>query len=223
MAFGRDKIKNILGQNMQTALILANGNPPDKNIFRKYISSADWFVCADGGANIAARFKYKPDLIIGDFDSVKKSVLRKFKNTEVKILKDQNTTDLEKALESVIRKGFKKIFVLGATGSRLDHAIGNLSALSKYARKADISYIDNKSILLPVTGKLKLSFPAGTVISLLPISRCSGIVTTGLKWNLKNESLQFGLREGTSNLIVSSPATIRIGRGNLIIYILRQE
>ena len=89
---------------MKRALILANGKPPSKRLFQKYLASADWFICADGGANTAARFGYAPDLIIGDLDSIKKETLSVFNNVNVKKLKDQNSTDLEKALTAAIRK-----------------------------------------------------------------------------------------------------------------------
>ena len=127
---------------MKRALILANGKSPNKRLFQKHLASADWFICADGGANTAVRFGCTPDLIIGDLDSIEQKTLAVFKNVRVKKVKDQNSTDLEKALRSAIQKGYKEIVVAGATGKRLDHAIGNLSALAKFSNKARITFID---------------------------------------------------------------------------------
>jgi thiamine pyrophosphokinase len=208
---------------MKRALILANGKPPSKKLFKKYLPSADVFICADGGANTAARLKSKPHLIIGDLDSVSKETLHKFRDVEVKHLKGQNSTDLEKALAAAIRKRCSDIIVLGATGGRLDHAIGNISALSKYSRQAIIKFIDDSGELIPIIHALNLDVPIGTTISLLPISRCSGIVTKGLKWNLKNNSLQLGIRESTSNIVISSQVTIKVKRGNLIAFIIHNK
>jgi thiamine pyrophosphokinase len=205
---------------MKRALILANGYPPSKRLFRKYLASADWFICADGGANIAVRFGCAPNLIIGDFDSVRKETLRVFSNVEIKKLKDQNSTDLEKALTASIRKKCTEIVVLGATGGRLDHAIGNLSALAKFSRKTTIKFIDDTGEYIPVGHTLEITLPVGTSISLLPLSRCNGIVTRGLKWNLNNESLQFGIRESTSNSVVSSQVTIKVRSGYLIAFVM---
>jgi thiamine pyrophosphokinase len=204
----------------RTALILANGNPPSKRLFRKYLSSADWFICADGGANTAARFGSIPHLIIGDFDSVRKETLRVFSKVEMQKLKDQNSTDLEKALTAAIRKKCTEIVVLGATGGRLDHAIGNLSALAKFSCKTTIKFIDDIGEFIPVGHKLEIILPVGTSISLLPLSRCSVIVTTGLKWNLNNESLQLGVRESTSNSVVSSHVNIKVRSGDLIAFVM---
>jgi thiamine pyrophosphokinase len=205
---------------MKRALILANGNPPSKRLFRKHLSSADWFICADGGANTAVRFGSIPHLIIGDFDSVRKETLHVFNKVALKKLKDQNSTDLEKALTAAIRKKCSEIVVLGATGGRLDHAIGNLSALAKFSSKTDIKFIDDTEEYIPVGHALEITLPVGTTISLLPLSRCSGIVTRGLKWNLNNEPLQLGIRESTSNSVVSSQVTIKVRSGYLIAFVI---
>ena len=205
---------------MKRALILANGNPPTKRLFRKYLLSADWFICADGGANTAVRFGSIPHLIIGDFDSVRKETLRVFRKVELQKLKDQNSTDLEKALTAAIRKKCTEIVVLGATGGRLDHAIGNLSALGKFSCKTNIKFIDDTGVFIPVGHKLEITLPVRTSISLLPLSRCDAIVTTGLKWNLDNESLQLGIRESTSNIVVSSHVSIKVRSGDLIAFVM---
>jgi thiamine pyrophosphokinase len=208
---------------MKRALILANGESPSARLFNQIHNSDDWFVCADGGANHAARFGKMPHLIIGDLDSITDETLELFKKARIKKLKEQNSTDLEKAFTITIRKGYTDIIVLGATGGRLDHAIGNLSALAKFSRSANIKFIDNSGVFIPVGRSLELNIPVKTTISLLPLSRCSNIITTGLKWNLKNESLQLGQRESTSNIVASSPVTIHVSRGDLILYIMENH
>ena len=205
---------------MKRALILANGQPPDRRLLHRVLASADWFICADGGANTAARYRCTPDLIIGDLDSVTIETLTGFRNVDVKKLKEQNSTDLEKALSAVVRKKVPEIIVLGATGGRLDHAISNLSTLAKFSRKARIVFLDNSGTFCSINRTAEFPFPKGTTISLLPLTRCSGIVTRGLKWNLNDESLELGVRESTRNVIVSSPAHIKIRQGTMIAYVL---
>jgi thiamine pyrophosphokinase len=205
---------------IKRALILANGNPPGKRLFKKYLLSADLFICADGGANAAVNFGVSPDLIIGDFDSVQNKTLRIFNKAKLQKLKDQNSTDLEKALTAAIRRKCTEITVMGATVGRLDHAMGNLSALAKFSHKAAVKFVDDTGEFVYSGRKTILSIAVGTNISLLPLSRCSGIVTSGLKWDLKNEALQLGIRESTSNVAVSSQVKIKVGNGDLIIYIM---
>jgi thiamine pyrophosphokinase len=54
---------------MKAVLILCNGNPPTKKLFRKYRAKSDYFIAADGGANIAFEMGSNPDVVIGDLDS----------------------------------------------------------------------------------------------------------------------------------------------------------
>jgi thiamine pyrophosphokinase len=204
---------------MKRALILANGTPPTKKLLLEYMKTTDLFVCADGGANIAAKYQLRPHFIIGDLDSINANTIKLFKSIRTRLMKDQNSTDLEKALAYVIRTKCTEIFVLGADGGRMDHSIGNLSALIKFSRKAEISFILNNGRILPVIWERKLEVPTGTTISLIPLTLCEGLITSGLKWNLNNEPLSLGIRESTSNIAVSSTVTIRVRRGNLIVFI----
>ncbi|MEK6565404.1 MAG: thiamine diphosphokinase [Bacteroidota bacterium] len=203
-------------------LILANGQPPSKRLLLRLLKQSAVFVCADGGANTAARLGLKPDLIIGDLDSIASVTLRKFRKVRARRIADQNSTDLEKAFSRVTSKGHTDITVAGATGRRLDHSLGNLSALVKLSRRAKIRFIDDASELCFVGSELKFEASPGTVVSLIPLSLCEGIVTHGLKWELKNESLRLGFRESTSNVVKSSPVSIRVRRGDLLLFLVKK-
>ncbi|HEX9614095.1 MAG TPA: thiamine diphosphokinase [Bacteroidota bacterium] len=205
---------------MKRAIILANGNPPQKALFRKARQQAGLFVCADGGANHAATLGERPDLIIGDLDSIKSQTVRKFKSVKTRRIADQNSTDLEKALAWIVRNGYTDIDVFGALGGRVDHLAGNLSALGKFSRSARIRFIDNEGVVIPVRSEFIIDVEPGTTASLIPLSRCEGIVTEGLKWELKNGTLELGLREGTSNEVRSRPVRICVRRGSLLAYLM---
>ncbi|MEX1139852.1 MAG: thiamine diphosphokinase [Bacteroidota bacterium] len=205
---------------MKRALILANGTPPRKALFHAARKHADIFVCADGGANVAAAINEKPDLIIGDLDSIKSSTIRKFKSVRTRRIADQNSTDLEKALTWVIGRNYESVDVLGALGGRVDHLAGNLSALGKFSRSAEIRFLDDEGIMTAVGSELTFEADRGTTVSLIPLSRCEGIVTRGLKWELRNGILELGVRESTSNEVRSSPVMVQVRRGTLLLYML---
>jgi thiamine pyrophosphokinase len=207
----------------KTALILANGKSPTKVLFMNCRKRSEFFVCADGGANYAAKFGERPDLIIGDLDSIKASTVRKFQDVTTRRIADQNSTDLEKALSWLIRKNYTDIIVLGATGGRVDHLAGNLSVLGKFAKRAHITFVDESGEMRSVGSEVVLEVPPGTTVSLIPLSRCEGILTIGLKWELQNGVLELGFREGTSNVVKSSPVTIRVLRGTLLLYQLNDS
>ena len=205
---------------MKRALILANGTPPRKALFRAARRHADIFVCADGGANAAAAMNEPPDLIIGDLDSIKNATVRKFKSVRTRRIADQNSTDLEKALTWVIGRNYDRVDVLGVHGGRVDHLAGNLSALGKFSRSAEVRFIDDDGVMMVVGSELTFEAPPGTTVSLVPLSRCEGIVTRGLKWELRNGILELGVRESTSNVVQSSPVMVQVRRGTLLLYML---
>jgi len=207
----------------KTALLLANGKSPTKSLFLNCRRRSEFFICADGGANYAAKLGERPDLIIGDLDSIKALTVKKFRSVTTRRIADQNSTDLEKALSWLMRRNYTDVIVLGATGGRVDHLAGNLSALGKFSKRARITFVDESGEMRAVGSEMVLEAPPGTTISLIPLSRCEGIVTQGLKWELQNGTLELGFREGTSNIVKSSPVTIRVRRGTLLLYQLSES
>ena len=114
------------------ALVIAYGEIPPRTIVRKLAGSADLVVCADAGANSARTLGVRPDVVIGDMDSISLATKRFFRGVPVMFIGDQNSTDLEKALEFCIQRGFRSIDVVGATGGRLDHTTGGLGCFKKF-------------------------------------------------------------------------------------------
>lgn len=200
------------------ALILANGEPPTKRLLRTLRAHATIFVCADGGANAAARHDIKPDAIVGDMDSVQPQVLRKFRSAVIHKVVDDYSTDLEKALSWVIDQGFQDVVVAGAIGGRLDHFIGNLSAMVRFSPKASVRFVDDEGEWVFADHSINPNFPVGATVSLIPLTRCEGVVTTGLRWNLNFESLELGVRDGTSNKVTENPVHISVAKGSLVLF-----
>lgn len=200
------------------ALILANGEPPTKKLLRTLRASATMFVCADGGANAAARHNMKPDAIVGDMDSIQPQTLRKFRSSAIHKVVDDYSTDLEKTLSWVTDQEIQDIVVAGATGGRLDHFIGNLSAMAKFSPKASIRFVDDAGEWIFADHSINPNFPVGATVSLIPLTRCEGVLTKGLRWNLNFESLELGVRDGTSNEVTENPVHISVASGTLILF-----
>jgi thiamine pyrophosphokinase len=215
------KKTNVHHRGMQTtkkAVLLANGKPPLKTKLEKHLKHADFFMCADGGANTAARMGFRPDLIIGDLDSISRSTLRSFSSVKTRRIADQNSTDLEKALNWLTKKGYGSIEIFGATGCRIDHTIGNLSAAAKFRHQSSIILYDADGLLYPLISNFEIDLPIGNIVSLIPLTLCEGVRTKGLRWNLRYESMSLGTREGTSNVVTSSPVSVSVRRGTLILF-----
>jgi len=200
------------------ALIVANGETPSRRLFLRYKKNAGIIVAADGGLNSLHLLGVVPDHLVGDLDSAHRSLVRSFPPEHITKIVDEYSTDLEKAVVWCIRKGFKEIVVLGAAGKRIDHQFGNLGVPAKFARSARIVLADEHGEMYYVGRSFSITTRRGQVISLLPLSRCVGIRSTGLKYSLKNESLMLGRRDGTSNVATGSRVTIRVRSGHLLLF-----
>jgi len=200
------------------ALVIANGEPPKKQRLQSLAREANIIICADGGANVALKFGIVPDAIVGDLDSIHAEALVKFHRVPTHEDRDDETTDLEKAILWAIKSKYDHISVVGATGKRIDHSAGNLGVLAKYYPDALIRFIDDLGEISYIGRELKFEAKKGDVVSLIPLSRCEGIVTEGLRYALEDEALELGVREGTSNVVVNSPVSIKVKKGHLLLF-----
>jgi len=219
MSMSRSAVtRPVTGRRHRSAVVLANGTPPPARLLKRLREEAELLICADGGANTAARAGLRPDLIIGDLDSVRPETLRRFRSVPRRRIGEQNSTDLEKAIRWLLRRGFHTITVVGATGGRLDHVAGNLNVVGKYSRRAQLRVVEREGELLPVGRKREFWYAVGTTVSLVPLSQCSGVTTRGLRWELRNATLELGVRDGTSNVVARTPVVVRVRRGALLVY-----
>mgnify|MGYP003332663449 FL=1 len=200
------------------ALIIANGNLPPKNILKKLVSSAETIICADGGANVARKNKILPDVILGDFDSITSSTKKYFKNIPHLHIKNQYSTDLEKAICYCFVKNIPSVTIVGVTGNRIDHSTGSLGCFKKFGHLIEIKIVDEVGELCLIKKKIQFTAKRKEKISLIPLDKCKGITTQNLKYKLKNESLELGVREGISNEATSSNVSITVKKGTLLLY-----
>lgn len=206
---------------MKKCIIIANGRTPSKKVisfFKKKEFST--LICADGGANSAAKLGLVPDFIIGDLDSVNPETIKLFsgKSTVLKI-KRQNDTDVEKCLKFAIKKGFSEALLLGVTGDRLDHTICNLGIVLKFYDKIKCSIAAENSFLTPTNQTIILKSKPGETISLYAFNSRTKITSIGLKYKLHNASLPFGEKESTSNLSTKDEVKLIVKGG--IVFIIR--
>jgi len=207
--------------NLKKCIILANGTAPAKSLIR-YLESAgyNFIICADGGADTAKKIGLVPDVITGDFDSVKSETLKYFKRkSEIIQIKRQNDTDVEKSLKYAIRKKYDEVVLLGAIGDRLDHSFCNLGIVIKFFDKIKVRIISDKSILTPYKGNVDIPAVKGETISLYGFDDKTKITSTGLKYPLKKTALPFGRKESTSNVAVRDTVKLKIEGG--MIFVIR--
>ena len=201
-------------------LIICNGEIPNKEKIYTLAKESDLIICADGGANHAKSARIKPKIIIGDLDSIKNSTKKYYSNIEIIKIEDQNSTDLEKSLDYLISNKKFSATIIGATGKRIDHTLANISILLKYHLKGmKLKIIEKRFEIFVATKYFSAITKIGKTISLIPITKCIGIKTSGLKYTLKSETLCMGVREGVSNVAVKKNISVKIKTGALAILI----
>lgn len=205
------------------ALIICNGEMPSQKLLVPLLKKKPFIICADGGANKARAFNILPNFIIGDLDSITQKTRYYFSSVPIIHNPDQNSTDLEKTLNYLLANSFESATIIGATGERPDHTMANFSILMKYHRKISLQFFDERCTAQMVYKKIRFSSEIGQQISLMPMGKCSGITTQGLKFPLKNESLELGVREGSSNEAVKNTVTITMKKGSLLLFTIHSH
>jgi thiamine pyrophosphokinase len=202
-------------------VILANGQYPSHTVPVRYLEEADLIVCCDGAAEKLVSHGMEPGIITGDLDSVSPGLKRKYKSILVHD-DDQETNDLTKAVRWCVSHRIKEVVILGATGLREDHTLGNISLLADYNR-------DLKAIMLTDTGSFRAfdhtvtidSFP-GQQVSLFSLDPGLAVTSTGLRYPLQNIKLTSWWR-GTLNEAISDKFTLVSEGGNLIVFMKYPE
>ena len=113
------------------AVIVANGEFPSASVMHRWIDRAPLVVCLDGAANRLLQQGYRPHLIIGDGDSIQPGLAQRYGLEFIRV-DEQETNDLSKAVRHLRERGCCRLMMLGITGRRDDHTLGNISLLVYY-------------------------------------------------------------------------------------------
>lgn len=192
---------HIVREKQEPALIIANGEACDDELLGQLLEWSPFVVVLDNAIYRVLDRGIMVDVWLGDFDQEHdfEAIRERQQPLEIVSTPDQDKTDLEKAIDFLIGRGFPAANIVWATGRRADHSITNMTNMVRY--KADIRLVmfDNNSKIFPLVGTFEKWYTAGTPISLIPVGEVSGITTSGLKYDLQEETLTLGHRSGNSN------------------------
>ncbi|MXX37135.1 MAG: thiamine diphosphokinase [Gemmatimonadetes bacterium] len=210
----------------RSALIVGNGEPPSRELFAACAREAELILCADGGANTASAYGYAPDYIVGDLDSVSSQSKAALAANRVVLVDPEGNvgTDGQKVLNHAVALGVTEAVLVGFTGRRTDHLLGNLSLLKTFADRLALRMVDDYCDIRLIDRCIRFRADIGQKISLCPLDgTAEGITTEGLKWALRSENLIPGVRDGISNEVVDNPVEIRVERGDLLLCVQRES
>ena len=186
---------------MAAAVIVGNGQFPKKEYPLYLLESADYVVCCDGALDtylrhFSGRNLRRPDVVVGDMDSLSKKTAERFRDIAVKI-DEQETNDQSKAFHYILEHfpDVDTIHILGATGKREDHTIGNLSLLMEYAREmrrqdcgrtVSVDIVSDWSTAFAITDSCTLDVGEGRSVSIICPDNSLNIKSEGLVWPTDN-------------------------------------
>ena len=205
-------------QALNHTLLIGNGEPVSSRLLRAWARTADFILAADGGAEQARAAGLTPDLIIGDLDSVSLTTRRAFAATAWEHLPDPHRTDLQKALDFLVKHHCRRVTLAGFTGGRIDFSFGNLLAIYPYAKKLDVCLAGNGWRIYPVFRHRLFTAQPGARVSLLPLKNCRGVTLRGLKFPLQNAYLPLGTTRSLSNQATAKRFTVSLTSGFLLVY-----
>ncbi len=207
-----------------TALIIGNGRDVDKACLENI--DIEYVICADGGLEKADKLNLKPDLILGDFDSVNPDILENYKRQEIETVTfppEKDYTDMELALEYAVQKGFKHIVLICASGTRLDHTLANIQLLEKYhGRGIDTEIIDNNNHIRIISDNTdtKIKYKKDYFVSLVPVTETiEGLTLEGFKYPLDNVTVKRGTAFLISNEIIENEGRIILKKGTALVFV----
>jgi thiamine pyrophosphokinase len=198
-------------------VILADGSFPSHEIPLDYLRNAGRIICCDGSAEALVNAGLLPDAIVGDLDSLKKTIAKQFSDRLFRD-KSQETNDLTKAVKWCAERGYGEIVIVGATGKREDHTIGNISLLAEYVKDMEVIMVTDTGILLPFTTSCKVSSFPGQQVSVFSVDTETEITSKGLKYPLKKRKLK-NWWTATLNEAVGTSFTLEFNGGPVIVYL----
>lgn len=162
-------------------VILADGEYPSEGIPAAILRNARYVVCCDGAADAYIRHGGTPDAIVGDGDSLNPSTAKLLAD-RIFLTSEQETNDLTKAFAYCMEHGRENIVILGATGRREDHTIGNISLLADYSRKANVSMITPTGVFNAIHAPASFASAARQQISIVTIGTATRVSVKNLKY-----------------------------------------
>ena len=152
------------------AVVLAGGDYPTAPQPLEILNNAEYIVCCDGAADNYISLGHTPDAIVGDGDSISPENREKYAD-RLHIVNEQESNDQTKAVRFLLSQGKNRIAIVGATGRREDHTIGNISLLIEYARAgANVCSFTNHGVFVPCNGTTIHNCRQGQQVSIFSIT-----------------------------------------------------
>jgi thiamine pyrophosphokinase len=187
------------------------------------VREGDFLIGVDRGALFLVRHHKKPQLAIGDFDSVTTEELSEIEQQSGQLISCdpvmKDLTDTEMAFNWALDHQPEEIVLLGALGNRFDHTLANVHLLLKGLRAGiRCRIVDETNEVLLIDREATVSKDRFAYISLLPLTEeVTGITLSGFQYPLHQATLRIGDTLGISNVLLADEGTISLKSGCLLV------
>ena len=200
----------------RSGLLLIGGEGPNLDQLACFLPSVNFIIAADSGLDLADKLGLKPDLVVGDMDSIVNRDLLDAQPREHTHIYPENKdeTDTEIGLRFFHKRSYKHVILAGGGEGRLDHLLGILQLFERsyhpqiwLTAREHSEIIEESAVFDAYPGQIYSFFPMG--------GQASGLSSTGLKWGLDGLEWKRG-QASISNVAVSSSVSVSVKRGKLL-------
>ena len=201
-------------ERTDTVIVVAAGEGPAL----PDLPDSAFVIAADGGLDRALQLGLRPRVVLGDLDSVSEAALRWAEDEGVRVVRhpaEKDATDLELALDEAVALEARRVLVIASAGGRLDHLLSAtlLLAAPAYAG-VEIDALVGEALLHVVRDVRVLAGTPGEILTLVAVGGIArGVVTEGLAYPLRGETLQPSSSRGVSNVFSAPEARVTVERG----------
>ena len=178
----------------------------------------DFIIAADAGYEYARELGIKPDLVVGDLDSLGSDP------TDVKVVRYpsiKDDTDTMLAVKIGLDRGCREFRIYAGTGGRLDHTLANLQVLQYISRRKGCrGYLISSSQVITAITNDTFRFDEGLydTVSVFALGESAeGVSISGMKYSVRDTQLDPFYPLGVSNELTGKKASVSVRRGTLVI------
>ena len=214
-------------------LIVANGSFLGKELLQKLIVNKT-IVALDNAANRLRELEIQPHIVLGDFDSIENAEFWGIKKTFAELnndddeydgngvrivpAKNQNYTDLQKAVQYCDAHHAQSITIVCATAGRLDHHESAVRLLRTAHRRPRslVIHTDTQTLRYATNEDVMIRGRVGDKCGILgfPYGRFS---SSGLLYDVEDFELNFGYSDSTCNQFLKEMVLLKISGEALLV------
>jgi thiamine pyrophosphokinase len=220
---GAGRGATLRGDERQAAVFL-NGEYEDEEYYRGVFARATRVIAADGGARFLITRGLRPDVLVGDFDSLEPALVAQAAADGVRIVRHpvrKDATDAELAVEEALAEGAGEVVLAGALGADLDHTFGNIAVLRRLAARRTRARIVSPALCIAVVlgrSAVRLNSPRGARVSLTALTARATVSLHGLDYGLERGVLRADGCLGLGNRITGA-AVVTVHRGAVAVFV----